>query len=67
MKELKIDWLDSCPKCDGSIHVVNTDNGSDKWLYSGDEVTCIGCGKKGEVEEHGGAAWVEWGEEDNSN
>lgn len=62
MKELKIDWLASCPKCDSHNHTVKTENGSEKWLYDGDIVDCA-CGQVGEIECDDGVAWVNWSEE----
>jgi len=62
MKELKIDWLDSCPKCDASVHTVHTKDGSEKWLYDGDKAICD-CGQTGEIECDDGVAWVNWDKE----
>lgn len=59
-KTLRIDWLGSCPKCDCSEHIVKTIDGSEKWLYSDDEVTCGECGHEGLIDADGEAAWVEW-------
>ncbi len=63
MTEIKIDWLDSCPKCDCSEHIVKTENGTRKWLYDGDQVTCSKCAHTGEIESDGEIAWVNWREE----
>ena len=62
MTEIKIDWLDSCPKCGCSKHIVKTEKGCGTWLYSGDAVSCGECGHTGEVEAEGHEAWVEWNE-----
>lgn len=61
-KELKIDWLDGCPKCDSHSHTVKTEEGSEKWLYDGDDVQCE-CGQTGEIECDDGVAWVNWHKE----
>lgn len=63
MKTLKIDWLNQCVKCESHDHTVNTENGSSKWLYDGDKVTCNVCGHAGEIEADGEQAWVNWNEE----
>lgn len=61
MKELRIDWLGSCPTCESDNHIVKTNNGTRKWLYDGDEVNCK-CGQTGEIECDDGVAWVNWEE-----
>ena len=55
MNKIEIDWLDSCPKCDCSEHVVETVEGTKDWLYNGDKVTCGECGHTGEIEADGGS------------
>lgn len=60
METLRIDWLDSCPKCECSEHIVSTACGSEQWLYSGDVVTCGECGHTGLIDADGESAWVEW-------
>jgi hypothetical protein len=62
MNKIEIDWLDSCPKCDCSEHVVETVEGTKDWLYNGDKVTCGECGHTGEIEADGETAWVNWNE-----
>ena len=60
INKIEIDWLDSCPKCDCSEHVVETVEGTKDWLYNGDKVTCGECGHTGEIEADGETAWVDW-------
>ena len=64
MKVIKIDWLDSCPKCGDSQHNVTTEHGSQEWLYDDDKVTCSGCGNTGNIDTDGEAAWVNWDNEE---
>jgi len=63
MNKLKIDWLDSCPKCDSSVHTVESKDGTEEWLYSGDKVYCD-CGQTGEIECDDGYAFVCWDKEE---
>lgn len=60
--KIKISWLDSCPNCDCSEHVVETVEGTNEWLYSSDKVTCGECERTGEIEADGETAWVNWDE-----
>ncbi|ELY3857541.1 MULTISPECIES: hypothetical protein [unclassified Providencia] len=61
MKTLNsIPWLGKCPKCAHESARVQTENGKDDWLYSGDKVTCENCGHTGEIEADGECAWCEW-------
>lgn len=60
--KIEISWLDSCPNCDCSEHVVETVEGTNEWLYSGDKVTCGECEHTGEIEADGETAWVNWDE-----
>lgn len=66
MSDIKIDWLDACPICSCSEHIVQTEQGSNKWLYSGDLVSCCECNHAGVIDADDGVAWVDWNE-DQSN
>lgn len=62
-KNLKINWLGKCPKCERTEHTVTTLNGNEKFLYDDDIVECW-CGQKGLIDSHGmGCAWCEWDEQ----
>lgn len=62
MKTLKIDWLDTCSKCEHDVAIVQTEKGREDWLYADDKVTCDKCGHSGVIETDGECAWVAWGE-----
>ncbi len=57
---LVIGWLDDCPKCGFDKTNVTGFSISNESLWCGDEVKCIGCGHKGEIDADGENAWVEW-------
>ncbi|CDG47886.1 hypothetical protein SCTVLC_1168 [Serratia symbiotica SCt-VLC] len=60
MKNLNISWVGICPLCDNDILKVETEDGSDSWLYEGEKITCPQCGSTGAVEvdeDHAYAVW----------
>lgn len=59
IKELRIDWLNECPRCEVEDAKVVT-SGSEKYLHSGDGVTCAYCGLEGNIEIIDEAAQVAW-------
>ncbi|HEM7109011.1 TPA: hypothetical protein U2K45_000319 [Acinetobacter baumannii] len=63
MKELKITWLDYCPKCGFDEYAnVSTEKGDETYLYVGDLVHCPKCNHEGSIETDWGDAYVEWDE-----
>lgn len=60
MKKINIDWLGSCENCGCESSSVQTEEGTEKFLYVGDKITCDSCGHKGEVDADGENAWACW-------
>ncbi|WEI17115.1 hypothetical protein PY247_11125 [Acinetobacter proteolyticus] len=60
-KNLQIDWLGNCPKCERPSITVKTVKGSLEQLFDGDKVECW-CGQTGEIDTDEYIAWVEWDE-----
>lgn len=49
-KTLNIDWLSNCDNCNFTIAEVETDEGTETYLYEGDTVTCPNCGHAGVIQ-----------------
>lgn len=58
-KKIKINWLGRC-LCGSENALVTTEKGSGDFLYSGDNVLCLGCGKKGIVAVYDNVAHCDW-------
>ena len=66
MKTLKIKWLacDNCMPDEADHVVVQTEEGCQDYLYSGDKAECPHCHATGVIDADGDNAWVEWDEVD---
>ena len=56
-----VGWLDNCPSCGHEKAIVNTE-GDQHTLFYGEQVTCMKCGKCGEIDCDDDAAFVVWDE-----
>lgn len=49
-RTVEVFWLDSCNKCGHDWAVVETDEGTEDFLFDGDKISCKECGHTGCVE-----------------
>lgn len=61
MRKFIVPWLD-CP-CKSHNVQVESEKGDELYLYYGDEVKCLDCGREGSIETDDCCAYAVWEDE----
>lgn len=61
MRKFIVPWLD-CP-CKSNKVQVKSEKGDELYLYYGDEVKCLVCGREGSIETDDCCAYAVWEDE----
>ncbi|HCT9039552.1 hypothetical protein OKT76_17465 [Providencia rettgeri] len=59
-RKLKINWLGRCVVCGSENSIVETEFGSENFLFEKDKITCVGCGHQGLVVVENDVAYAIW-------
>lgn len=66
MSEIKINWASECPKCNHNeatcFSTAAQESGFE--FMHGDQVTCLKCGNKGEMDADGDDSDIVWNEDE---
>ncbi|EJD6615558.1 hypothetical protein AB6F64_21960 [Providencia hangzhouensis] len=59
-QKIKINWLGRCVVCGSENSIVETEFGSDDFLFEKDKIICSGCAHQGLVVVENGVAYAIW-------
>lgn len=59
-RKLKINWLGRCVVCGSENSIVETEFGSEDFLFEKDKITCSGCAHEGLVVVENDVAYAIW-------
>ncbi|MEY0026332.1 hypothetical protein AB7W40_20315 [Providencia rettgeri] len=59
-RKIKINWLGCCVVCGSQNCVVETEFGSENFLFEKDKITCAGCSHQGLVVVENEVAYAIW-------